>query len=405
MRDYLLLGAGRQGLAAAYDIGRFGDAERIVVADIDPRVACDAAVRLNALLGRAIAQPTVLDVADSRAVRVTLRGMTACVNSVHYSWNRELTRLAIEAGVHMTDLGGNTAVVREQLALSAEAERAGVTVVPDCGMGPGLNISLATYVMELLDEPREVRIWDGGLPQHPDAPWNYALTFNIAGLTNEYDGCATFLRGGTLTEVPCFADIEPIEFDGVGRLEAFVTSGGLSTAPWTFEGRLQRLENKTVRYPGHAETFKAFVQLGLLGTDPVQVRNQKVSPREVLHALLGPQIERGEVRDVCVMRVRGDGLKDGRETAAIVELIDRYDEATGFTAMQRLTGWHASIMLIAAVNGRTPRGVIPVERALPGSQVVEDARRRGLAIRSRLLDLNSPQGLGSEEVSGLGSQV
>jgi lysine 6-dehydrogenase len=381
---YLLLGAGRQGIAAAYDIGRFGDAERVVVADIDLAVATAAAARVNRLVGRDLARPVEVDVADTAAVRDLLRGMTACISSVHYSWNVALTRLAIEAGVHMTDLGGNTAVVREQLGLDAEARRAGITMVPDCGMGPGLNISLAVYVMELLDTAREVRIWDGGLPQHPDAPWNYALTFNIAGLTNEYDGYATFLRNGRITEVPCFADVEPIEFEGLGRLEAFVTSGGLSTAPWTFEGRLQRLENKTVRYRGHAETFKAFVQLGLLGTEPVRVGGQQISPREVLHALLEPRIDRGEVRDICVMRVRGDGEKNGRPASATVELIDRYDDATGFTAMQRLTGWHASIMLIAAVRGRTPRGVIPVERALSGGDVVEEARRRGFAIRSQV---------------------
>jgi lysine 6-dehydrogenase len=384
MPHYLLLGSGRQGVAAAYDIGRFGEAARLVVADIDPGVATGAAARLNALLGREVARPITLDLADTDAVRAALRGMTACISSVHYSWNVGLTRLAIEAGVHMTDLGGNTAVVREQLALHAEAERAGVTIVPDCGMGPGLNISLAVHVMDLLDHAREVRIWDGGLPQHPDAPWNYALTFNIAGLTNEYDGCATFLRDGRLADVPCFDDVEPIEFEGLGRLEAFVTSGGLSTAPWTFEGRLQRLENKTVRYPGHADTFKAFAQLGLLGTDPLRVGDQHVSPREVLHALLAPQIERAEVRDVCVMRVRCDGETKGEPASATVELIDRYDEATGFTAMQRLTGWHASIMLLAAVDGRTPRGVIPVERALPGREVVEEAQRRGFDIRTEI---------------------
>lgn len=394
---YLLLGAGRQGVAAAYDIGRFGDAGRIVVADIDLAVATAAAARLNRLLGRDVAQPVAVNVADVAAVRGLLLGMTACISSVHYSWNLALTRLAIDAGVHMTDLGGNTAVVREQLELHAEAERAGVTVVPDCGMGPGLNISLAVYVMELLDTAREVRIWDGGLPQHPDAPWNYALTFNIAGLTNEYDGCATFLRDGRVTEVPCFADVEPIDFEGLGRLEAFVTSGGLSTAPWTFEGRLQRLENKTVRYPGHAETFKAFVQLGLLGTGPVRVGDQQVSPREVLHALLEPHIDRGEVRDICVMRVRGDGEKNGQPASATVELVDRYDEKTGFTAMQRLTGWHASIMLIAAVTGRTPRGVVSVERALSGGVVVDEARRRGFDIRTDISVASGRWSVGSRQ--------
>lgn len=381
---YLLLGAGRQGVAAAYDLGRFGQTDHIVVADVNGDVATLAAARLNRLLGQDVASATVLDANDPVAVRAAFRDVNACLNSVHYGLNIGLTRLAIECGVHMTDLGGNTGVVREQLQMDDLARRADVTIVPDCGMGPGLNISLATYVMDLLDVPQDVRIWDGGLPQQPDAPWNYALTFNIAGLTNEYDGCATFIRDGKLTEVPCFEDVEEIEFPGIGKLEAFVTSGGLSTAPWTFSGKLRRLENKTVRYKGHAQLFKGFVALGLLDTDPVRIGDVRVAPRDVLHTLLEPKIKKADVQDICVMRVRCDGIKDGRCGSAIVELVDRYDPATGFTAMQRLTGWHASLMLIAAVTRQIPAGVISVERALPGIAVVDEIRRRGFALRTEL---------------------
>lgn len=381
---YLLLGAGRQGVAAAYDLGRFGQADRIVVADVSADVASVAAARLNRLLARDIATPVTVDAADRAAVAAAFRDADGCLNSVHYGFNVGLTKLAIDAGVHMTDLGGNTDVVREQLRMDEAANRAGVTVVPDCGMGPGLNISLATYVMDLLDVPRDVRIWDGGLPQEPDEPWNYTLTFNIAGLTNEYDGCATFIRDGQQVQVPCFEDVEEIEFAGLGKLEAFVTSGGLSTAPWTFSGKLRRLENKTVRYKGHARMFKAFVALGLLDTNPIRVGDVRVSPRDVLHALLEPKIRKADVRDICVMRVRCDGLKDGRAGSAIVELIDRYDEATGFTAMQRLTGWHASLMLIGAMTRQIPPGVISVERALPGMAVVDEVRRRGFVLRTEL---------------------
>ena len=381
---YLLLGAGRQGVAAAYDLGRLGQADHIVVADVNGEIATVAAARLNRLLGREVASATILDANDPVAVRAAFREVNACLNSVHYGLNISLTRLAIECGVHMTDLGGNTAVVREQLQMDDAARRADVTVVPDCGMGPGLNISLATYVMDLLDVPQEVRIWDGGLPQQPDAPWNYALTFNIAGLTNEYDGCATFIRDGKLTEVPCFEDVEEIEFPGIGTLEAFVTSGGLSTAPWTFSGKLRRLENKTVRYQGHAQLFKGVIALGLLETNPVRIGNVSVAPRDVLHALLEPRIKKVDVQDICVMRVRCDGIKDGRSASAIVELVDRFDPETGFTAMQRLTGWHASLMLIAAMTRQIPAGVISVERALPGIAVVDEIRRRGFALRTEL---------------------
>lgn len=378
---YLVIGAGRQGLAAAYDLAVFGGASEVRLVDIDPEVAASAATRLNRLLGRSVATSGAADAADVSSLAPYMDGVAGAISSVHYVFNLAVTRLAIEKKVNLTDFGGNTGVVREQIALDAAARDAGISVVPDCGMGPGLNVSLGTYVMELVESPREVLIWDGGLPQDPEPPWNYASTFNIGGLTNEYDGCATFLRDGRPTPVPCFSDVEFLDFpEPIGRLEAFVTSGGLSTSPWTFEGRLQRLENKTLRYPGHVAQMVAFRDLGLLDLEPIDVNGQKVVPRDVLHALLGPRINRPEVKDVCVMRVKCLGTTKGRPAEATVELVDRYDEKTGFTAMQRLTGWHASILLIAAVHGSVRRGVVSVESSLPGKVIVEECRRRGFAI-------------------------
>jgi lysine 6-dehydrogenase len=382
---YVVLGAGRQGVAAAYDLAVFGQAESLVLLDIDVAVAQAGAAKLNGLLGKPIASAFRVDAGDVSTVAPHLDGATGLISSVHYTFNLAMTKLAIAKKVHMTDFGGNTDVVRSQLALDGEAAAAGITIVPDCGMGPGLNISLGTYVMELVEVPEEVLIWDGGLPQDPKAPWNYESTFNLGGLTNEYDGNAFFLRDGQVTPVPCFSGYEVLEFPSpLGTLEAFVTSGGLSTSPWTFEGRLKRLENKTLRYPGHVAQFKAFSDLGLLGLDPIEVAGLKVVPRDLLHALLAPQICRDEVKDICVMRVKGTGITKGAKAEAVVELVDRYDPKTGFTAMQRLTGWHGSILLIAAVNGRIRRGAVSVELSLPGRTIVVECKRRGFAMSEQV---------------------
>ena len=378
---YVVLGAGRQGVAAAYDLAVFGQADHVTLLDRSLDIARAGAERLNRLLGKPVATAFTVDAGDVASVAPHLDGAAGLISSVHYTFNLEMAKLAIAKKVHMTDFGGNTAVVRDQLALDAEAAAAGITIVPDCGMGPGLNISLGTYVMSLVEEPEEVLIWDGGLPQEPQEPWNYVSTFNLGGLTNEYDGNAFFIRDGKVTPVPCFSGYEVLDFgEPLGKLEAFVTSGGLSTSPWTFEGRLKRLENKTLRYPGHVAQFKAFSDLGLLGLDPIAVGDQQVVPRDVFHTLLAPQICRDEVKDVCVMRVKGIGRTKGRCAEAVTELVDRYDEKTGFTAMQRLTGWHGSILLIAAVNGIVRRGAVSVELALPGRTIVTECRRRGIAI-------------------------
>lgn len=383
---YAVLGAGRQGTAAAYDMAKFGRAEEVILIDVDPLVAQAGAERVNRLLGRRVAAAVQADISNTHQLRSVLDGVSSFVSAVHYTLNLVITEVAIRIGANMCDLGGNTGIVRRQLEHDAEAKAAGITIVPDCGMGPGMNISLAMYSMSLLDRPREVYIWDGGLPQDPEPPWNYALTFHIDGLTNEYYGNAYFLRDGQVTEVPCFDGFEELDFPPpLGRLEAFVTSGGLSTAPWTFQGTLERLENKTLRYPGHWAQFRAFAQLGLLELEPVQLGDIEIAPRDLFHVLLEPKITQPQVRDVGVIRTRCVGEKDGRPAEAIVELVDYYDEETGFTAMQRLTGWHASIVAILAAQGRIRRGAIPVEVAIPGPTVVEEARRRGFSIRKRVV--------------------
>ena len=103
---------------------------------------------------------------------------------------------ALESEISMVDLGGHTKNVIEQLSYHDRAVEKGITIVPDCGMGPGMNISMALLAMEELDKPQDVFIWDGGLPKSPKPPWNYSLFFNIKGLTNEYDGSAYFIRDG-----------------------------------------------------------------------------------------------------------------------------------------------------------------------------------------------------------------
>jgi lysine 6-dehydrogenase len=382
---YAVLGAGRQGVAAAYDMARYGEADQVLLVDVDAATAEAGAERVNRLLDGSSAMAVHADATNADQLMSVLAGVTSILSAVPYSFNLRLTEVAIRLGSNMCDLGGHTGIVREQLKLDERAKTAGVAVVPDCGMGPGLNISLATYAMSLLDQPRELYIWDGGLPQDPQPPWNYALTFNIGGLTNEYYGDAYFLRDGLLTEVPCFEGFEVLEFPPpLGRLEAAVTSGGLSTAPWTFQGTLERLENKTLRYPGHWAQFKAYSQLGLLDLEPVQVGDGQVVPRDVFHALLEPRIVRSEVRDVCVIRTKCVGALGGQPAEAVVELVDYYDEATGFTGMQRLTGWHASIVAILAAQGRISPGATPVELAVPGPPMVEEARRRGFDIEERV---------------------
>lgn len=380
---YVILGAGRQGTAAAHDLARFGEAGRIILADVDPQAARQAAGRVNRLARREVAESRQLNVTDPDALREVLTGADGTLSAVPYYYNLDITRAAVEAGSHLCDLGGNTDVVKAQLALDEEAKQAGVSIVPDCGMGPGLNNTVGVYAIELLDEAHEVYVYDGGLPQNPRPPWNYQITFHVNGLTNEYHGKAVVIRDGRIAEIEALSEYELIDWPPLGTLEAFAGGGSTSTVPWTYEGKLDRYECKIVRYPGHCEWFRAFKTLGLFAEEPIQVGDQTVVPREVYHALLEPHITAPLIKDLCLIRARAVGMKDGRETTVVVDLIDYYDEETGFTSMERLTGWHAAIMLGFQVRGDVRAGGVAMEMAVPASRFMEEVRKRGISFDIR----------------------
>lgn len=382
---YAVLGSGRQGTAAAFDLARFGEADFLLLADQSLVQAERAATRVNALLGRELAQPIQVEVQDEDAVvqMLTSNGIEVFISGVPYFFNLKLASAAIRAHASMCDFGGNTEQVRQQLALDDAAKAANITLIPDCGQVPGLGTSLCSYAMTLLDEPRDILMYDGGIPLHPKEPWNYILTFNIEGLTNEYFGTTLFLRDGKPLEIPCFEEYELLSFPApIGQLEAFTTAGGTSTMPWTYGGKLRTLQNKTLRWPGHYAQWKAFNDAGLIGLDPVEVDGVSIVPRHVLHKLIEPQIlaQPGD-QDLVVIRIIARGRKEGQEKEFTIDLFDRYDETTGFTAMERTTGWHAAIMAGFIARGQTPCGGVPVELAVPGPLFVEEFRKRGFDLR------------------------
>lgn len=375
---YMIIGSGRQGTAAAFDLARFGGADSIVMADIRLEAAQAAAGRINSLIGREVASAIALDAANPAALRSALKGIDVALSAVTYYFNLAITQACIEGGVSLCDLGGNTEVVFNQLKLDTPARAAGVSIVPDCGMGPGLINTMGVYVMDMLDNPREVYLYDGGLPQNPTLPWNYQLTFHINGLTNEYAGQATFLRSGEITLVDTFTELEYLDFPPLGRLEAFVISGSMSTTPWTHLGRLERYENKVLRYPGHYDVFRGYRQLGLFSEEPVLVDGQWVKPRSFYHTLLEPQITAPLIKDICVMRAVGVGEKDGRPARVSVDLVDQYDEVTGFTGMERLTGWHCAIMMALQASRQIVPGAHRMESAVGADVIMQALRQRGI---------------------------
>ena len=383
MKNFIIVGSGRQGLAVAYDLLR-NHKHSVTLVDINQTFLDKGLEKLSKISNISNLSCIKADVSSYNDIYNILKNADVMISAVPYEFNLELTKVAIDSNTSMVDLGGHTNIVREQLAMNEKALLKGVTIVPDCGMGPGMNITMAVLATEILDQTDEIYIYDGGLPQKPTPPWNYSLFFNIEGLTNEYDEQAYFLKDGEIVEVPCFEGIELIDFEGIGELEAAVTSGGLSTMPWSFKNKIKVLENKTLRYKGHWEWMKAYRELGLFSRKSIEFEGKNIVPRDLYHQLLEKKINHGRVEDVCLMRIKGFGLKDNKKVILSLDAIEYYDKELDLTAMEKWTGWHISIMALEIAYDRINKGAISVENALKGHTFLDEAKKRNYNIKINL---------------------
>jgi lysine 6-dehydrogenase len=380
---YAVIGSGRQGTAAAYDIALFGGAEEIRLLDASETAARTAAERVNRLTGQSRATFQQADARNGTDLSRALGGVHAALSAVPYFLNVTAAEAAVEAGCHFNDLGGNTDVVRKELALHERALSRGVSIVPDCGLAPGMGNSLAAYGIDLFERPSSVRIYCGGLPQVPRPPLGYKQVFSMEGLTNEYTGSAVVLRNGKRVEVEAFTGLEEVEVAELGRLEAFYTSGGTSTCPWTYEGRLDGYEYKTLRYPGHYSMIRPLIELKLLDREPLKVGDALVSPRDLVHAVLAPQIAFPGDSDLVILKVIVSGYLKGRAAQVEMSLLDHQDNATGFSAMERTTAFPAAIVTILQARGDVSPGARPLEVAIPGAAFVAELKKRGFKLEER----------------------
>lgn len=381
---YAVLGAGMQGTAAAYDLVRHGGAGRVRLLDCDPARLEGAAARLRSLLVDGPVEARVADVRDPAGLQSALAGVQGVLAALPYGLNPQAARAAVSAGACFCDLGGHTGTVRRELALDDTARVRGVSVVPDCGVAPGLANVLAADGLRRVPGARHVRIFCGGLPQKPLPPLDYRLLFDPAGLTNEYRGEAEVLRNGRVLRLPALSEAERVHIPPLGELEAFLTSGGSSTAPESHAGRLETYEYKTLRRPGHLEKVRLLSDLGMLEDAPVEVGGTPVSLRNVLHALLRTRCHRPEVPDLLVLRVVV--TRRPRKEGVCFDLYDLQDTHTGFTAMERCTAFSAAATLHLQVLGRVPGGAATPERCVPPEALLEAVRARGLAVRMENLE-------------------
>ncbi|MGZ4808703.1 MAG: saccharopine dehydrogenase C-terminal domain-containing protein [Thermoanaerobaculia bacterium] len=369
----LVLGAGRMGLGAAFDLASQPDVEQVTLADVDGARARSVAEQIGPKV-----RPVQADVSNATAAVDLMRGHAAVLSCVVYKLNAALANAAIAAKTNFCDLGGNNDVVAEELELDAEARKAGVNIIPDCGLAPGMVAVLVKHGAARFQKLEEIHIRVGGLPQEPKTLLNYQLVFSVEGLINEYIERARVIRGGRIVEVESMTEIEALDFPSpFGTMEAFQTSGGTSTLPETFLGKVQELDYKTIRFPGHCEKFKAMIDLGLCSSVPIAVDRMQVTPRRVLGELLVRHLPHDEP-DVVLVRVEFVG--DGKRLS--YDIIDYADPKTGLSAMMRTTAFPASIVALMMARGQTEKkGALPQERCIPAELFMKELVARNIRVQ------------------------
>lgn len=374
----LIVGAGSMATAIAYDLKVNQPDFDIVVVDKDVKA-------LSTLLSNRELHDGVYgivgDGTDDVLMRSLFKNATAAVGSAGYFLNANHTALAIESNTQWVDLGGNNTVVEQQFALSEQAKAAGVTIVPDCGLAPGMVSILAGDAMKRLDSVEELHFRVGGLPKQPKLPLNYGLCFSAEGLINEYVEPARLIEDGKIVEVPSLTGWERVEIGApFGDLEAFHTSGGSSTMVETFADKLKKLDYKTLRYPGHLRNIKLLEDLGLFKSEPFTFKDKaSVSPRQMMCAVL--ENAGWVTEDLVIMVNWAIGYRNGKKVKIEYRLLDYHDPVTGFSAMARTTGFSAAVVLNMILNGQTEdRGVIKQELSIPPEIYLQEMAKRGLKI-------------------------
>jgi lysine 6-dehydrogenase len=373
----IVLGAGRQGSTVAFDLLRNPAIEAVGLADVDRERLEAVRKRLD---DRRLALHT-LDVRSTGDLVEQIGAYDACLAAVPGEYHNEIARAAIAARTHYCDLGAGPAMLAEQLQLDTAAFEAGVAIVPDCGLAPGLVTILAAHAIRRLDEITSVQIRVGTLPQEPQPPLHYARSDPLEHLILRYVERAIVIRDGVKVSIEPLTEVETIEFsEPYGTLEAFHTSGGLSTLPNTFAGRVRNMDYKTIRRPGHCALMQPLARLGFFDTTPLRVGGTEVSRREFTTRVLEEFVRPG-VPDVVLARVIVVGTKFGARRRIEYQLVDLADAQAQHSALMRCTAFSASIVLQMLASGRAGRhGVVPQERWVNGEEFIAALRERGLSI-------------------------
>lgn len=376
----LVLGAGMMGRAIAYDLCKHSKFDSIAVIDRDKKTLQSA----EKFLKREEIDFHILDVEKTNDVKKHFQNYDVTISAVPYKFNYSLAKTAIETKTHFLDLGGNNDIVERERSLFENARKQDIVVIPDCGLAPGLTSIITRDIVEQMDYVDFVKLRVGGLPLHPKPPLNYQIIFSLTGLLNEYIEDAIVLDRGKIIKKKSMTELETIMFpQPFGKMEAFLTSGGCSTLPYVYKNKINYLDYKTVRYPGHCDKFKTLLDLGFVGEKKIKIGKQGVVPKDLLTTLLMKNLPRNE-EDIVLLKVLSEGIKEGKKCSVEYTMMNYYDEENNISAMMRTTGYPVSIIAQMIEKGLIKKkGVFCPEETVPCMPFFDELNKRDIIINKK----------------------
>ena len=330
MSRIVILGAGKIGVTIAEMLAASGD-YAVTLADSQ-----SSALMARTPYGVSAAR---VDVTDPFALVTLLDGQDMAVSALPYFLNLTVAEACAKVGVHYFDLTEDVATARRIRAL---ADGAATVFVPQCGLAPGFVDIVAMDLVNRFDEPHDVRLRVGALPQYPDNALKYNLTWSVDGLINEYCNPCEAIHEGRVMEVPPLDGLEDFVLDGV-RYEAFSTSGGVASLCETLAGRVRNLNYKTVRYPGHRS------RIVMLARDLRLCERRDMFKDVIEHAV---PVTR---QDVVLIFVTVTGRRDGLlSQESWVRKVYGDTGPTGRSAIQKTTASAACVMVDLLRNALLP---------------------------------------------------
>ena len=376
----LILGLGLMGPTIAKDCAEAEDVTKVTGCDINQR-------RLDEI-SKYVDNPKfdveILSVLDHDKMVSKMKGYDLVIHGTASRFSMNALKAAIEAKVNIVDLAGGG--YPQEGEIYDKVKKAGITAIPGCGIDPGLIDVLSGQAIKILDQADSVMFAGGGLPMEPEPPLDYKIVFGGTKMPVR-PGLVPMIEGGKQVQMDRYSEVEVIEVDGLKQMEAFTDGYPSSLLKLCVEKGVKSFRGKTIRYNGFVEKIKFLDDLGLISEKPIEYEGHDVVPRELFHKIIYPLIKfdtNAGDRDLTVLLINVEGVKDGNATKVSYDMVDFYDEEKGITSMAKTTGYSAAIMARMLGRGAVKeKGIQWPVRVIHGDLIEEllsELRKRGVEI-------------------------